>query len=85
MTYKQFIAHARAQQTAYIASERKRYTKARKLRERYEAAMRGLGLHPLDRLEIEDRFAQLDGMMAEYRDTPAMRGVWEMQERSAGR
>lgn len=82
MTLDDFIAQCQARQAAYIASERDRYAKARMLCAGYAREMSAIGLHPLTRMEIADRFSELDRMERDipetYGDTPAMRGAWEL-------
>jgi Tat protein secretion system quality control protein TatD with DNase activity len=80
MTYKQFIRLCLAGQARYIREERRRYTKARALWDKYQAAMHDLGLHPLSREEIRDRFDHLRRMEAEinetHGDTPVNRDLY---------
>lgn len=83
MTYEQFVAEAKAGQRQYIADERERYGRLKLLWQAYRQAAHELGLHALDRREIEDRFDQLRGMEARvdetHGDSPAMRSIYAMQ------
>lgn len=82
MTYKQYLAQCQRMQARYIADERKRYTKLMKLWRAYQAQAHKLGLHPLDRDEIEARFDELRGMEARigetHGDSPSMRALYQM-------
>lgn len=84
MTYKEFIRDAQKRQRAYVASETRRFIKARAAMRKYAATMAALGLHPLTRREIDDRFAELESMLAgvafDLGDSPAMRAAFEMRE-----
>ena len=82
MTYLQFLARSQRAQRAYIREERRRMEKARKLFERYAKAMHQLGLHPLGRMEIVDRWDELNRMErdvpTDYGDGPAMQGAYRL-------
>lgn len=58
-----------ANQLAYIAEERHRYTALRDAFAVYRATAKALGLHALTPNEIDDRFHQLDQMAIEA-ETP---------------
>lgn len=78
--FESFQRSCQKQQRDYIERDRSRYEAAMILRLEYERTMQGLGLRPLDRLEIADRLKQLDRMEAaipqDYGDTPAMRATY---------
>jgi hypothetical protein len=83
-TYEAYIALSQKMQRKYIADERKRCTKLQKLWYDYKAKASKLGIHPLDRREIEARFDQLRVMEARvpdtHGDTPGQRALWAMRQ-----
>lgn len=80
MTYDQFIENAKAAQQSYIDGENRRMDAAKALWQKYEDAMRGLGLQALTDLEIRDRVDQLADMERRIDETHgpsvAMRAAW---------
>jgi hypothetical protein len=80
--YQAFQAESQRRQAAYIVEERERMEKAAALCGEYHRAMREIGLHPLNRGEIQDRQRQLDGMAATIEEThgdnPGMRAAYRM-------
>ena len=83
-TYPQYLAYCMEMQRRYIAEERKRIAKLRKAWDRYTKAAHALGLHPLERREIEERQDQLRTMQARisetHGDTPGQRALWDARQ-----
>ena len=72
MTYEEFLANNKREQLRYITEEDARMKKAAKLWQKYDAAMKTLGLHPLTGFEIDQRQRQLRRMRT---DTPRTHGA----------
>lgn len=83
-TYRQFLTQSQRAQAQYIRTERKRMAKLQRAWFAYVDYAASIGLHPLNRKEIEDRQRQLDDMerrIAEtHGDTPTQRSIWEARQ-----
>ena len=88
MTYEEFLANNKREQLRYITEEDARMKKAAKLWQKYDAAMKTLGLHPLTGFEIDQRQRQLRRMRADTlrthgADTEGNRAVFTLIQRQA--
>lgn len=84
MTYEAYIRECQKRQRAYIRNERKRMGRLDRAWQRYVTAARAIGMHPLNRNEILDRFRELEEMERRvpisHGDSPAMRATWESRQ-----
>lgn len=81
VTYKAWIEQNIAAQLAVVKQERERMRAADALLNEYTAKMAAIGLHPLTRLEIGDRVAELrimeERVVETHGNSESMRVLYE--------
>lgn len=77
MTFEEFRAECLDAYARYNRDELNRMKKAMKLHQRYEDAMRKLGLHPLSKREIYDRQREMEAR--EPQSEEMLKAIYEIR------